>query len=304
MLPPEQGIGILMDRFNQKPSAPRIEPGADGYKYYVDGPQAGQRVFPGVEKPGPAPTDDQREYAAAKEEGFAGNFMEYMTNLRRAGSAQTNVNVDTVGKTLSPGQKAVDEEYAKDYAAFTLGGGYADAAKNLDQIGEVIGRLREGGELTGTTAARLPDWARSYVDPEGLDVQQLTEEVIQRNLREVLGAQFTEKEGERLISRAYDSRLSEEKNIARLERLFGAMREGLDARKDSAAYFEENGTLKGYKGAKRVSIRDLEEALKEPEAESQDFTAMNRSELLSIDETTLSDEDLDAYAAALRKVTK
>lgn len=297
---PEKGAQYLWDAMNRKEPERRIVTGLDGRNYYED---TKEPVLPGVK---PKPQDPPAGYRMGEDGNLQADpgWLAAQIKLRQAGRSQTNVNVDTVGKSLSPGQKKIDETYAADYADFVLGGGYADAASNLDQIGEVIGRLRKGEGLTGGMGARLPDWARSYLDPEGMDTQQLTEQVVQRNLREVLGPQFTEKEGERLIARAYDPRLPEEKNLARLERLFGAMSEALDARKEAADYFEENETMKGYQGAKRVTIRDLEKALEEPKGEAQDFFAMDRSDLLSIDETTLSDEELDAYAEALRKATK
>lgn len=294
-LGPEAGAPFLLQQMARPKPERRIITGADGFNYYAD---TGERVLPGVEAKRDKPPTGYR-YGADGNLEVDPNWLETELRLRREGRNIQNINVDNVGKTLSPGQKKIDETYAADYADFVLGGGYADAAKNLDQIGEVIGRLRQGEGLTGGFGARLPDWARAYVDPEGLDVQQLTEEVIQRNLREVLGAQFTEKEGERLISRAYDSRLSEEKNLERLERLYGAMREGLEARREAAEYFEANETMKGYKGAKRMTIRDLEKALEEPKRETMDFSSLSPQELLAVDASELSSEELDALMKAM-----
>lgn len=296
-LPPEQGIPFLLDRMNQKPTERRIVQGADGYNYYAD---TGERVLPGVEaKPEKPPTGYR--YGEDGNLQVDPNWLATQIQLKQAGRPQTNVNVDTIGKTLSPGQKKIDETYAADYADFVLGGGYADSVRNLEQIGDVIQVLKQPGSLTGGISARLPDWARATIDPEGLNVQQLTEEVIQRNLREVLGPQFTEKEGDRLIARAYDPRLDDDKNIARLERLYGAMMEGLEARKEAAEYFEENETMKGYKGAKRVTIRDLEKALEEPEDQGSgmDFSAMSPQDLLAVDATKLNTKELDALMKAM-----
>jgi hypothetical protein len=50
---PEQGMRTIGSLLFAKENQPRIVEGADGYKYYVDGPNAGQRVLPGVTKPPP-----------------------------------------------------------------------------------------------------------------------------------------------------------------------------------------------------------------------------------------------------------
>lgn len=42
-------------------------------------------------KSGPSPTDDQREYAAAQAQGFQGSFMDYMTQMRRAGATSIDM---------------------------------------------------------------------------------------------------------------------------------------------------------------------------------------------------------------------
>jgi len=63
-----------------------------------------------------------------------------------------------------------------------------------------------------------------------------------------LGPQFTEKEGERLIARAYNPRLSEKENVKRVRRLIDQIKSAAKAKGDAADYFEKNGTLAGYKG--------------------------------------------------------
>src|SRR5690606_8783450 len=78
--------------------------------------------------------------------------------------------------------------------------------------------------------------------------KEKVEEVVQRNLRVILGAQFTEKEGERLISRAYNPRLSEAENKARVDRLIQQISEAAKAKLDAAQYFQQHGSLVGWKG--------------------------------------------------------
>lgn len=253
----------------------------------------------------PAPTALYRNLLEA-------GFKEGSPELQQAMQVALNkpqVKID-MGGELSPGQKKLDEAYAVDHADFVLSGSYADATRNLNQIDDVIRRLESGEDLTGGAMTALPDMVRERLDPIGFDTQQLVEEVVQRNLKVVLGAQFTEKEGERLISRAYNPRLEEPQNIGRLNRLAGAMREGLLARKQSADYFEKNGTMKGYKGARRITINDLNDAIEDKGPETKraggkkipvNFAVMAPADLLKVDAANLTGEQLDELDEAMTK---
>jgi hypothetical protein len=165
---------------------------------------------------------------------------------------------------VSPGQKAIDDAFGKEYATIVAGGGMADPEKNLAQLDAIRGRLeasssgKSGESLTGPILGRVPDAVKSFTNPSSLDVKQQVEDVVQRNLRTVLGAQFTENEGTRLIERAYNPSLDEKTNAMRLGRLTGALRKGLQAKIDAAKYFESNGTLFGYEGAKQFTLDDIE----------------------------------------------
>jgi hypothetical protein len=153
------------------------------------------------------------------------------------------------GEANIEAQKKLDEKFINDvYVPFKTGG-FADNEKQLNQINEVKDSLKEKN-ITGGLKGYLPTAIRG-MNPaweDSVDAQEKVEEVVQRNLREVLGAQFTEKEGERLISRAYNPRLSEEVNKSRVDALHKAMSEASEAKKSAIEYFENNGTLNGWEG--------------------------------------------------------
>lgn len=166
----------------------------------------------------------------------------------------------SIGDTLSPGQEAADKEYGKTYVEWTQGGS-ADALANIKKIEDVISTM-EAGEtnLTGPLIGLAPKVVRDLVAPESSFAQEQVEEVIQRNLRIILGAQFTEKEGQRLIERAYNPRLSEDQNAARLKQLLAAMKQAAEAKQSQAEYFEKNGTIRGWTG-KEWNLEDFETAI-------------------------------------------
>jgi hypothetical protein len=168
---------------------------------------------------------------------------------------------------VSKAVDVVDKEFGKFYAKHFATGGVHDAIKSLDQLDSVIRRLDAvaGGtskeNLTGPVIGLRPNWLSSMVNPEQVDTQNMIEEVVQRNLRVVLGAQFTEKEGERLIARAYNPQLGEAENAVRVQRLVDAMRNTLSSQMKAADYYEKNNSLAGWKGTHTLSVADLEKII-------------------------------------------
>ncbi len=159
---------------------------------------------------------------------------------------------------LTPAQKAIDLAFGKQYEKQIVAGGQADFDANVGKLESVLGKLKTSDSFTGPYIGSLPQGMKEVIHPEAAAAQELVEEVVQRNLRIILGAQFTEKEGERLIKRAYNPRLEEPQNIERLERLINAMKKARAAQMAANEYFQERGTLKGYKGTKVFSLNSIE----------------------------------------------
>lgn len=226
---------------------------APGEPWQRVGPSQGGRIIPKSE------TTQRKEGADANSAEADARLKsaqaEYAAQLAaaqaQAASAQAAAAGASAAKTgrenslpnLAPGQSKLDEEYSKRYAEWQLGGSQ-DARRNLTQLRGILTRLGKEN-LTGPIIGRLPE----MLAPQDVtDAREQVEEVVQRNLRTILGAQFTEKEGERLIARAYNPRLDEKVNAQRLERLINQMEAAADANDAAAAYFEKNGTLQGFEG--------------------------------------------------------
>ena len=169
-----------------------------------------------------------------------------------ASMAETQAKIDAEEKiaknALSPGQKAQDEEFAKRYVEFKSSGA-ADAEKLQGQLDFALEKLERSDTLTGALIGNTPDFILQATNPEAVDVREAVQEVVQRNLRLILGAQFTAKEGEMLINRAYNPRLPEETNVRRVKALLKQMKKSLDAMVSMGAYFDQYGTLRGYQGS-------------------------------------------------------
>jgi hypothetical protein len=164
---------------------------------------------------------------------------------KKAGA--TNV-VTNIQGPQTPGQKKVDENFAQEYVDFVASGGYADVQKNVGQLKEVINTLETKGGITGPGVGYIPEFLQPLTSPDAVAAREAVEEVVQRNLRLVLGAQFTQKEGERLISRSFNPKLGPKENSKRITRLIGQIEAAAEAKADAARYFEENGTLAGWTG--------------------------------------------------------
>jgi len=152
----------------------------------------------------------------------------------------------------------VDKAFAKDFVDWRATGGYADVRKQLQQLRASRRALQSGKNLTGPVVGRVPDAISAFVNPEAVSTRESVEEVVQRALRLILGAQFTEKEGERLIARAYNPALDEKENAKRVGRLINQLDTMARAKEAATEYFEKNGTLQGYQGPSfNVSDVDL-----------------------------------------------
>lgn len=164
---------------------------------------------------------------------------------------------------FSPAETAVDKNFAKSYEEDVAAGGLADMEKNITQLRGVRDLLlkKDGPNLTGPILGRVPDAIASWTNPAAVNAREQVEEVVQRNLRVILGAQFTQNEGFALIKRAYNPALDEATNAKRLTRLINTMDQAMQAKKDAASYYEQHGTLKGFKGKLNYTINDFDSAM-------------------------------------------
>lgn len=147
------------------------------------------------------------------------------------------------------GEVAVDKAMADEYVNWTTGG-YADVEKSMTQLYSALGALESGSVQTGDWKAMasslLPDKWVSFLRPDFMDNREKVEEVAQRNLRLILGAQFAEREGEKLIARAYNPNLETEQNAERVRRLAKQISDAAAAKQKAMDYFGKEGTMRGY----------------------------------------------------------
>lgn len=219
---------------------------------------SGVAFDPLATKPGTVFNDPNKMVTIGADGNPMLNPLAFQARAKVAAAGAPRVSVTT-------GVKKADEKFAQDYVDFATGG-FADTIKQVNQLREVskqLGAAEKAGQtepqmgLTGPVIGNIPKGVRTVVAPQSVATQEAVEEVVQRNLRTILGAQFTEKEGERLISRAYNPALGEAENKKRVDRLIKQIETAAQAKLDASRYFMANGTLEGWKG-KVWSINDFD----------------------------------------------
>jgi hypothetical protein len=188
------------------------------------------------------------------------------------GGALVNVNTGDAAGGPTVFWEAADKAFADQWIT-NNNVSVSDAASQAATIKGVLAQLENGEQLTGGVTGWMSDGLRTIFDPNAQDAKERVEQVVQRSLRETLGAQFTETEGARLIARAYNVRLTPAQNASRLRALFAQLEATANARADTMAYVNEMGTLRGYQGAQFAPSIDqflavMDDAAPEPRADA------------------------------------
>lgn len=149
----------------------------------------------------------------------------------------------TVGGKLTEGQKVVDKEFAKDYNDWTSGGA-KNARSEINKLGNVISSLKEDKVSTGGLTGMFGDRVTS---DEVLSARADVQSTVMNSLKAILGAQFTEKEGDRIIKNTWNESDSTQNNTARLEKLVGDLNNQASDKDLKARHYERNGSLASFK---------------------------------------------------------
>jgi hypothetical protein len=226
----------------------------------------GQAIFEGAQQIAGLPAEPKAppgvvgEYQAALSAGLLpqGTTLDQFIAMKKPPAAVATA-IAGLGKDLTPGQKKRDEKAAEDIYQWESGGGQ-DMVSQIAQLKPVIAALEAGQPITGIRTAIQPDLLLALTNPKAVGAKEAVAEVVQRNLRVILGAQFTEKEGKMLMDRAYNPALPPEENARRVRRLLKQMETAAEQKQAMADYFNQNGTLVGFKG-KMPTVRDFENAM-------------------------------------------
>lgn len=191
---------------------------------------------------------------------------------------------------LTKGEVSTDEKFGTFYVNYIEKGRGAKNIANAERLedAEFIMKYaaQNGIGISGVPAGIIANrpTLSAFFNPEGVMSQERVASVIQQSLKEILGGQFTEKEGIALIQRGYNPSLSPEENLERLLDLKAQVDQIIESEQTAVDYYENNNkSLRGFKG-KRYTKEDFNRDL------VKDYT---------MDVIELTDQDLeDAYMKA------
>jgi hypothetical protein len=176
------------------------------------------------------------------------------------------------------GWKKVNETFGTEVTNWNLNGGYTKQLENLSKIDDVIGTLKEQN-VTGKFTGLVPRVIRAFINPDSVAIEDDIRSIIFQSLRETLGAQFTQKEGERLVEASFNILLGEETNIKRLERLKSTILKMAEAKEQAAKYFIANdGDMTGYEFQTSFGFNDIKDGMWKVE----DYTGLNDADLIKL----------------------
>lgn len=178
------------------------------------------------------------------------------------------------GVSLTPAQQDADKLFAADWTAYNSLGGSVAANASIDELNEIIKTLMENDNITGRTIAMSPRELRSDIS---IDTQDRIEKIITLDLRQTLGAAFTEQESKNFIDRSFNVMLPERVNAARLRRVRSNMRRVHKAKAAAGRYYQKHGTIKGMPFGE-PTIEEIENGI----YKESDYIGLNNDELISI----------------------
>ncbi len=144
---------------------------------------------------------------------------------------------------LTKGQETVDREFGKEYSEWTSGSDEV-AQTEINKLRSVAARLKKKDVTTGGMTGMLHDRVTST---SVLSARADVSSTIMNSLRVILGAAFTEKEGQQVINNTWNEADSTANNLARVERLAGDLEAKAKAKTEKAQHYEQHGTLSNYR---------------------------------------------------------
>lgn len=194
----------------------------------------------------PIPTSELKRYSKP-----ITPLEEARINQLNASTRSRSIEDGVSKKTLTPGELKADQEFSKDYQKWATGG-FSNVQSNLSKLKAVLADIKDPNTERGSVI--LPESVRARTNPGSVTAEQQVGNVIFQSLKEILGGQFTEKEGQKLVQQTYDPRLSDEDNAVKLEAAIKQLEDMALAKQASSQYFGEKGTLKGFKGTSQNQI--------------------------------------------------
>jgi len=120
--------------------------------------------------------------------------------------------------------------------------------QNLKIAEDLLKKGKGAGSLRSKAASVLPDTLTDLADEDQAIVRDNIQDTVFQSLKELLGGQFSQREGERLVANTFNPRVPAQENLRRLQILKQNLLAQAQAKKAIADYVKQFGTTKGYEG--------------------------------------------------------
>jgi hypothetical protein len=183
-------------------------------------------------------------------------------------NAKTQQIKDSLKKPkLTKAQEAVDKKYGPEYADYYANGGRVAVDRNTKLLEDAASKLDSGQAKTGLLPGIADKFGLgSVLTPETMAAKDEARNALYGSLRPILGAQFTEKEGERVLNQVWDPFQSPAINAVKIRNKIAELRQVGNDKEAAAQYYEQNGTLQGFTPNRRATAPIQSAPAAEPQA--------------------------------------
>jgi len=239
--------------------------------------------------------DKQSARAKLYESIYGKPLNPYQKEVLQQGQTGLDLKREEMRRKSSKGGEAEDKAFAKDLVPWKAGGGYSGQLKNLDQLEDVIKEMEDTkGDFmkrySGSVRGILPDKLRVMLNEKAVAAGDRVRNTVTATLRATLGAQFTEKEGERIFRQSWNPQLSPEENIKNIKRIHKQLKRAVRAKEKLSKYWESHGrTLSGAPALEELYSAQADISSGMPSGGSSGYTPSDK------DIDNMSEAELKAY---------
>lgn len=189
---------------------------------------------------------------------------------------QIQASKESKGSSFTPAQETIDKKFGEFYADYAIKGSYAGTQDSLSKLTDARQKMQNmvGKKLLGKTY-------QDVFNPEFASLQEQITSTVMDQMRPILGAQFTEGEGKRLIEQSFNPKLPMEMNLQKLDFLMQRVTSVAKANEKAIQYYEGEGkgaTLTGYKaGIPAIEYMQKLPRTKISEEEAQKIAAQKKA---------------------------
>jgi hypothetical protein len=147
------------------------------------------------------------------------DYMSQQAQEKQARIAAGAKATEKATERASVGETTVTKKLGEEFASYVGEGGQASIKSNYNKLNEAANQLQSGKLETGSTWLKIiggSDTAVDITDPKVAAARDNIQSAIVGTLRPVLGGQFAQKEGEKILNLSFNPRLSSAENAKRV----------------------------------------------------------------------------------------